>query len=93
MLKRSIFILGTLMLILPVLSCSSVKTGKNIAIDSPLKNSRKNQSLSEARQDVEKTRSELDSCLASYSGDETKCTTEKANYDKAVEEYVSYQTQ
>jgi len=93
MLRRSIFILGTILMILHVFACSSVKTGKNIAIDSPLKNSRKNQSLSDARQDVEKTRREFDSCLAGYSGDETKCTIQKENYDQAVEEYVSYQTQ
>lgn len=82
----------TLILILPLFACSSVKTGKNIAIDSPLKKSQTNKSLSESRQDVEQTRRVLDSCLASYSGDETKCSREKENYDQAVEEYVSYQT-
>lgn len=81
-----------LILILPLLACGSVKTGKDIAIDTPLKKSRNNQSLSEARQDVERTRRELDSCLASYSGDETKCARQKENYDNAVEDYVSYQT-
>ncbi len=84
--------LAILILILPLFACSSMKSGKDIAIDSPLKKSRTNQSLSESRQDVEKTRRELDSCLASYSGDETKCTRQKENYDQAVEEYVSYQT-
>lgn len=92
MLRRSILI-GSLLIILPITACSSIKTGKNIAIDSPLKNSQKNKSLSDARQDVEKTRRELDNCMASYSGDETKCTAQKENYDQAVEEYVSYQTQ
>jgi len=90
MLRRSILL--TLILALPLLACGSIKTGKNIAIDSPLKKSQTNKSLSEARQDVEKTRGELDSCLAGYSGDETKCKREKENYDQAVEEYVSYQT-
>lgn len=82
----------TLLIIVPLFACSSIKTGKNIAIDSPLKKSQTNKSLSEARQDVELTRRELDSCLASYSGDETRCQREKENYDEAVEEYVSYQT-
>lgn len=90
MLLRSILL--TLILVLPLLACGSLKTGKDIAIDSPLKKSRTNKSLSDARQDVEETRKELDSCMASYSGDETKCTREKENYDQAVEEYVSYQT-
>jgi len=90
MLRRSIFVI--LIFVVPLFACSSMKTGKNIAIDSPLKKSQTNKSLSEARQDVEKTRGELDSCLAAYSGDETKCKREKENYDQAVEEYVSYQT-
>jgi len=81
-----------LILIVPLFACSSIKTGKNIAIDSPLKKSQTNKSLSDARHDVQETRRELDSCLASYSGDETKCQREKENYDEAVEEYVSYQT-
>ena len=92
MLRGSIF-LGSLIIIFPLIACSSIKTGKNIAIDSPLKNSQQNKSLSDARQDVEKTRRELDSCLAGYSGNETKCTTQKENYDQAVELYVSFQTQ
>ena len=90
MLRRSI--LATLILILPLFACSSIKTGKNIAIDSPLKKSRKNQSLSEARQEVEKSRRELDNCLERYSGDESKCQREKESYDEDVEGYVSLQT-
>ena len=90
MLSRSI--LALLIMILPLAACSSIKSGKNIAIDSPLKESRTKQSLSEARQDVEKTRRDLDDCVANYSGDESKCAGEKERYDKAVEEYVSLQT-
>ena len=40
MLRRSILV--TLILVLPLFACSSVKTGKNIAIDSPLKKSQTN---------------------------------------------------
>jgi len=89
---RRFSVLVSLILILPLFACSSIKTGKNIAIDSPLKKSRNNQSLSEARQEVEKSRRELDNCLASYSGDESKCRREKESYDEDVEEYVSLQT-
>jgi len=84
-------ILAIIIFLLPLFACSSIKTGKNIAIDSPLKKSRKNQSLSEARQVVEKSRRQLDNCLEEYSGDETKCKREKENYDQDVEEYVSLQ--
>lgn len=78
--------------VLPVLGCSTIKTGKDIAIDNPLAESRKKQSLSEARQEVEKSRTILDKCLAKHSGDETRCEREKANYDKDVEAYISLQT-
>ncbi|MEM7007880.1 MAG: hypothetical protein AAF462_01970 [Thermodesulfobacteriota bacterium] len=84
-------ILAILIIILPLFACSTVKTGKDIAIDSPLKKSRKNQSLSEARQEVEKSRRQLDNCLERYSGDESKCTREKENYDQDVEEYANIQ--
>lgn len=89
MLRHSI--LATLILILPLFACSTVKTGKDYAIDSPLKNSRNNKSLSEARQDVEKSRRELDNCLENYSGDETKCQREKESYDQDVENYADLQ--
>ena len=88
----SCYVLAILLIIIPLAGCSSIKTGKNIAIDSPLKESRTKQSMSEARQDVEKTRRDLDDCLANNSGDESKCVSEKGKYDEAVEEYVSYQT-
>ena len=84
-------ILAILVLILPLFACSSVKTGKNYAIDSPIKNSRNQKSLSDARQAVEKSRRELDNCLEKYSGDETKCSREKDNYDQDVEEYANLQ--
>ncbi len=89
---RRFSILAILVLILPLFACGTFKSGKDIAIDSPLKESRKNQSLSKARQEVEKSRRELDNCLAKYSGDESKCQREKENYDADVEEYVSLQT-
>jgi len=85
-------ILAILVLILPLFACGTFKSGKGIAIDSPIKESRKKQSLSKARQEVEKSRRELDNCLAKYSGDESKCQREKENYDVDVEEYVSLQT-
>ncbi len=89
---RSIILIATIMF-LPLFACGSVKTGKNYAIDSPLKTSRNNKSLSDARQQVEKSRRELDQCLERYSGDETKCQREKENYDRDVEEYATLQTQ
>ncbi len=85
------FILASLILILPLFACGSFKSGKDIAIDSPIKESRKKQSLSKARQEVEKSRRELDNCLADYAGDESKCQRQKENYDSDVEEYVSIQ--
>ena len=86
-------IIIAIILVLPLFACSSVKTGKNYAIDSPLKTSRTNKSLSDARKQVENSRRELDDCLQKYSGDETKCQREKENYDRDVEEYATLQTQ
>jgi len=89
---RRLFILASIILILPLFACGTFNTGKDIAIDSPIKESRKKQSLSKARQEVEKSRRELDNCLTKYSGDESKCQREKENYDADVEDYVSLQT-
>ena len=79
-------------LILPVLGCSTIKTGKDIAIDNPIDTSRNKKSLNEARQEVEKSRRMLDQCLENNSGDESRCQSQKASYDKDVEDYVSLQT-
>lgn len=84
-------IIAILIFVLPLFACSTVKTGKDYAIDSPLKNSRNNKSLSDARQEVEKSRRELDDCLERYSGDATKCQREKENYDEDVENYADLQ--
>lgn len=85
------WILLTLILVIPLFACSTAKTGKKYAIDSPLKSSRSQKSLSDARQDVEKSRRELDHCLERYSGDETKCQREKETYDEDVETYADLQ--
>lgn len=82
----------TAFLVFPVLGCSTFKTGKDIAIDNPIDESRKKKSLSEARQEVEKSRRILDQCLENNSGDESRCQGQKASYDKDVEDYVSLQT-
>jgi hypothetical protein len=62
-----------------------------MAIDNPLQESRTKQSLSQARQDVEKSRRALDKCMEASGGDETRCQSQKAQYDKDVEAYVSFQ--
>ena len=85
------WILLSLILVVPLFACSTAKTGKKYAIDSPLKSSRSQKSLSDARQDVERSRRELDDCLERYSGDETKCQREKENYDEDVEIYADLQ--
>lgn len=89
---RLLLITAILITLLPVTGCNTFKTGKDIAIDNPLAESKKNQSLSEARKEVEQSRRLLDECIQANGGDETKCATQKANYDKDVEEYVSLQT-
>lgn len=89
---RLILIALTVISILPIFGCSTIKTGKDIAIDNPIAESRKKQSLSEARQEVEKSRVALDNCLKKNSGDESRCQSEKTKYDKDVEAYVSLQT-
>jgi len=89
---RNLAGLLTLILILSIFGCGTYKTGKNIAIDNPLDKSRKHQSLSEARQEVEKSRRALDKCLENAAGDESRCQNQKDTYDADVEEYVSLQT-
>lgn len=84
-------VLILLAVILPVAACNTLKTGKNIAIDNPLQESRTMQSLSEARQEVEKSRRALDKCMEASSGDVSRCQSQKAQYDKDVEAYVSLQ--
>ena len=85
-------ILLSVILILPVLGCSTFKTGKNMAIDNPLQESRTKKSMNEARRDVKESRRLLDDCLTKNEGDETKCEVQKENYDRDVEVYVSIQT-
>ena len=79
------------LLIIPAIGCSTVKTGKTIAVDNPIEASRIKKSLSEARQDVKESRRLLDKCLQLNEGDETKCESQKDNYDRDVEVYVSLQ--
>ena len=55
--------------------------------------SKTKQSLNDARQQVERSRYALDRCLDANSGDQTRCQSEKAAYDKDVENYVSLQSQ
>jgi hypothetical protein len=92
-LSRVILMLLTVMIILPAVCCSTLKQGKDIAIDNPMSESKKKQSLNDARQAVEKTRSALDKCLEASSGDQSRCQSEKAAYDESVNNYVSLQSQ
>lgn len=89
---RLLLVTITLIALIPLAGCNTLKTGKDIAIDNPLAESNKKQSLSEARNEVKQSRRLLDECLEANGGDETKCETQKANYDKDVEEYVSLQS-
>ena len=88
---RGTLILLTLIFILPIAGCSTVKTGKTIAIDNPIESSRNQKSLADARRDVKESRRLLDKCLELNEGDETKCEAQKQNYDRDVEVYVSLQ--
>ena len=88
---RYSLVILTIALIIPLFGCSTVKTGKKVAIDNPIESSRTKKSLSDARRDVKESRRLLDKCLEQNEGDETKCETQKENYDRDVEIYVSYQ--
>ncbi len=88
---RLTLILVTLTLLLPLAGCSTLKTGKTVAIDNPIETSRGKKSLSDARRDVKESRRLLDKCLELNEGDETKCEAQKENYDRDVEVYVSLQ--
>ena len=91
--RRLLLISLTVVSILPAVCCSTLKTGKDIAIDNPMSESKTKQSLNDARQQVERSRYALDRCLDANSGDQTRCQSEKAAYDKDVENYVSLQSQ
>lgn len=93
MIRRFLLISLTVVSILPAVCCSTLKEGKNIAIDNPMNESKTKQSLSDARQAVEKSRYALDKCLDANSGDQTRCQSEKAAYDQNVQNYVSLQSQ
>jgi hypothetical protein len=91
--RRLLLISLTLISIIPAVCCSTLKEGKNIAIDNPMNESKKKQSLNDARQAVERSRSALDKCLEASSGDQTRCQSEKAAYDEDVKNYVSLQSE
>jgi hypothetical protein len=91
--RRILLISLTVISILPAVCCSTLKTGKDIAIDNPMTESKKKQSLNEARQAVEKSRSALDQCMDASAGDQTKCQGEKTAYDQDVQNYVSIQSE
>lgn len=93
MIRRILLISLTVISILPAVCCSTLKTGKDIAIDNPMTESKKKQSLNEARQAVEKSRSALDQCMNASAGDQTKCQGEKTAYDQDVQNYVSIQSE
>lgn len=96
---RLVLLMLTVILILPVVGCDTIKTGKDIATDAfdavgnPITETKKKQSLYDTRQEVEKTRYQLDQCVKANSGDQTKCESQKAAYDKSVQDYVSLQTE
>ena len=93
MIRRILLISLTVISILPAVCCSTLKTGKDIAIDNPMTESKKKQSLNEARQAVEKSRSALDQCMNASAGDQMKCQGEKTAYDQDVQNYVSIQSE
>ncbi len=92
MIRRILLISLTVVSVLPAVCCSTLKTGKDIAIDNPMNESKKKQSLNDARQAVERSRSALDKCLNANGGDQTKCQSEKSAYDQDVQNYVSIQS-
>jgi hypothetical protein len=90
--RRLLLISLTVVSILPAVCCSTLKEGKDIAIDNPMSESKTKQSLNDARQQVERSRYALDRCLDANSGDQTRCQSQKDTYDKDVADYVSLQT-
>lgn len=89
---RLLIILFSLIVVMPAAGCGTFKTGKKIAIDNPIDTSRNKKSLSDAREDVKRSRHELDKCLSANSGDETRCAAQKEQYDADVEAYADIQT-
>lgn len=57
----------------------------------PIKESSKNKSLAEARNDVRKSKKEYNDCLERNSNNEAACETQKARYDHDTEKYMAIQ--
>ncbi len=78
------------------LGCAKTKeTGKELynQVDDvvSISESKKKQSLLEARENVKLSKRKLDKCLKRASGDESRCTKEREKYDRDTEIYISIQ--
>lgn len=96
---RSIILI--VLLFLPVLmiaglGCAKTKeTGKELynQVDDvvSISESKKKQSLLEARENVKLSKRKLDGCLKRSSDDESRCTKEKEKYDRDTDIYITIQ--
>jgi len=78
------------------LGCAKTKeTGKELydQVDDvvSISESKKKQSLLEARENVKLSKRKLDECLKRASGDESRCTKEREKYDRDTDIYISIQ--
>ena len=81
------------------LNCGMYEKSKDYVSESeildvnPIKESSKNKSLADARNDVKESKRKYQNCLDNNSYSEAACESYKAEYDSATEEYIKIQQQ
>lgn len=82
-----------------VLSCGAVQKSKEFVKDNnpikenPLKEASKKQALSDAREDVVRSKKEYQKCMEKNDQDVYKCLPEREKYDRATDNYIEVQQQ
>lgn len=90
---KKIILFAASIAIIPLGGCGYYETGKEILVDKPLSSSQRRQKLLDARERVEKSRHDYDTCLEKNPEDESKCENYKRIYNEDVETYSALQSE
>lgn len=91
--------INCIILVILMMGCGYVdkskEAGKDLAEDlkigNPIEEANRKESLTETREDVERSKHEYQQCLKRNSGDESACTKLKAEYEENTERYMEIQ--
>ena len=81
------------------LNCGMYEKSKDYVNESevlsvnPIKESSKNKSLADSRNDVKESKRKYQECIDNNSNNEAACESYKADYDRNTEEYIKIQQQ